>query len=305
GLSLVLSLYSMLLALLAGKPLYVFPQSIGPLRYPWERILIRFIFSKARIGFVREPVSQITLQECGLQPEKFRLVPDMAFAFHSASANEAKEWLRNFEGIDMDSQEQPLMGITVVNWGGQNKNFRFQQRYEDACTAAIRLFLEKFQGKVFFFPQVCGPLDIQDDRVIARKIRGRLSNSTRCVVLEKQPPPQILKTLYGFMDVFIATRLHSAIFAWSQGIPTIAISYQPKTRGVAQMLGLEDWVIRIEDITSESLSDTLTALWEMRESLKAHLQQVIPNLIKQIDSIGDWIAQDLEELANAHKNQSS
>ncbi len=287
GLSFIISTYSMILALAAGKPLYILPQSIGPLHHQWERLLVRFIFSKARMGFVREPISILELQKCGLQPEKYRLIPDMAFAFPSASLDEAKSWLRDVENIDIESLDRPLMGITLINWAGQNRNFRFQRRYEDACAAAIHFFLEQWGGQVFFFPQVCGPLEIQDDRIVARRVVNSLSDPDHCILIKNQPPPQIMKALYGFMDIFIATRLHSAIFAWSQEVPTIAISYQPKTIGVAQMLGLEDWVIDIEDVTSDSLSEMLINLWGKRREMKAYLHKVIPNLVQRANFISD------------------
>ncbi|MEM3658413.1 MAG: polysaccharide pyruvyl transferase family protein [Candidatus Hadarchaeum sp.] len=304
GLSLIISVYSMFLALIAGKPLYIFPQSIGPLRHHWERLLIRLIFDKARIGFVREPISRFELERCGLQPEKYPLIPDMAFAFPSASTEEAKEWLRESEHIDIGAQDRPLMGVTLIDWAGQNNNFKFQQRYEVACATAIRLFLERWGGRVFFFPQVCGPLKIQDDRIVMRRVMKLLPDSDHhCILIENQPPPRILKALYGFMDIFIATRLHSAIFAWSQGVPSVVISYQPKTMGVAQMLGLEDWVINIEDITPEYLFEILTSLWERRREISTYLQRMMPSLIQQVNFTRDLIIRDLEGL-NVLKDKS-
>ncbi len=177
GLSLLVSLYTMILALAAGKPLYLFPQSIGPFRRGWERWLVRQVLSRARLIMVREEISILELAACGLSRERVQLMPDVAFAFRGAPPAEAAAWrpdLRSF----IESR-CPLLGITAINWGAQNPTFQHQEAYESACAAAARYFIEKIHGRVIFFPQVWGPFEAQDDRVSAR--RSSLATSARQV----------------------------------------------------------------------------------------------------------------------------
>ncbi len=49
GINLLLALFSMALPLIAEKPLYIFPQSIGPLRLPWECFLLRKLLQHTRV----------------------------------------------------------------------------------------------------------------------------------------------------------------------------------------------------------------------------------------------------------------
>jgi len=296
GLALLISVYEMLLAILSGKPLYILPQSIGPLRYRWEHIMLRFLMSKARIMMVREPISWHEAVKCGIPPHRCKLIPDMAFSFCPDPPTQyAREALAR-KGIDLN---RPLLGITMINWSGQNSEFSSQDqyRYETAVGAAAKWFVDHIGGQVVLFPQVWGPFESQDDRKPARNLKYRLQDLGNSItVIEDMLIPEILKAAYGVMDLFIATRLHSAIFAWSQAIPVIAISYQPKTLGVAQMLGMERWVIDIKEITPDALLETLRELWKERERVKAHLQQQMIHVTQQSRLVGILIAQDIVNL---------
>src|SRR5690606_26137665 len=112
GISLLVSLYTMVLALAAGKPLYIFPQSIGPFRRVWECWLVRKTLNRARIVMAREEISIKQLQDCGVAPERTRLLPDVAFSFRGAPLQEALAWQPELKAC-LESGS-PLLGITTI-----------------------------------------------------------------------------------------------------------------------------------------------------------------------------------------------
>jgi len=292
GVALFLSAYTMALALLAGKPLYMYPQSVGPLSRRWERRLVGWLLERASIVMVREPISLSLLRDLGLPEGHGYLWPDMAFAFPAAPALAAQEWLQ-LQGIRLASDE-PLLGMTVLDWGAQNVRFVRQAEYESACAEAARFFVERCGGRVIIFPQVWGPSTPQDDRVAARRVAGLLADLGPLVLNVQEPlSPDLLKAVYGLMDLFVGTRMHSNIFALSQEVPVIAIGYQHKTRGIAQMVGLQQWVVDIDQVDDKTLVKMLADLWEERETVHAHLRQVIPSLVQQAGQAGSVIAADV------------
>jgi colanic acid/amylovoran biosynthesis protein len=299
GVTLLVSLYSLTLALLAGKALYLFPQSIGPFLFGWECRLLRVVLSKARQVMVREPISANQLNQCGLSSQQFKLMPDMAFAFKGAPPAEALGWLKA-HGID-PAAGQPLMGMTAINWGWQNPRFTAQARYEKAFAAAARYFVEELGGKVALFPQVTGPLSSQDDRVPARRIAqlaGHLGDAI--TVIEEVLPPEMLKAAYGFMDIFIGTRMHSNIFALSQGVPVIAIGYQHKTSGIARMTGVEDWAVEIGALDERLMVEKLQRLWVQRQAVGDHIREVMPAIIQAAGQPGEITAADYAQWSENH-----
>ncbi len=140
GFVLLVNLYSLSMALIAGKPLYIFPQSFGPFFQKWEKVLVKRTLSQARIIMAREPESYKLLNSIGIPKTKSLLIPDLAFAFHGQPKSAAERKLIDL-GINLD-KTKPLLGITVINWSAENKRFLQQQEYENAIASAARFFME-------------------------------------------------------------------------------------------------------------------------------------------------------------------
>jgi polysaccharide pyruvyl transferase WcaK-like protein len=188
------------------------------------------------------------------------------------------------------------MGITAMNWQAQNLSIDGQMRYEQALAMAARYFVEQCDGRVLFFPQVCGPTADQDDRVPARRVASALAGmGDRVVVVQEALEPDLLKSVYGLMDVFIATRLHSAILAAGSGVPTLAISYHFKTRAIARRLGIEQWVVETGTVEADSLVKCLAELWSSRVAVRADLLGRLPDVKREAERAGALVAADFAE----------
>jgi colanic acid/amylovoran biosynthesis protein len=297
GLTFLIIAYTMAYAMLAGKPLYLFPQSIGPLRRVWDKKLVKWILNRARLVMVREPISLKEIQKVGITNPHCRLVPDLAFTLQGALVEETKAWLRTF-GLDIE-QDQPLLGLTVINWGAQTAQSEIQERYEDALFTAANYFLETTKGKVIFFSQVYSNTQINDDRIPTRRVVERIrEESNRVIFIDQSATPELLKTAYGLTDIFIGTRMHSNIFALSGGVPVVAIAYRYKTQGIMQMMGLENWVIDIEQINSEALVAKLTSLWQERHIIRRHIYARVADLAQEAGQVGAYIASDFASLSH-------
>jgi colanic acid/amylovoran biosynthesis protein len=291
GLPLMVSLFSAAYALVLGKPLYVLPQTIGPFRRPWERWFTRHILAKADLVFAREPMSLRVLEEMGLVGPRYRLAPDVVFAFPGAGRVKANSVLRRY-GVDVE-QDRPLLGWTAINPFVKHIPRSSWEHYEEALSAVISAFVRNHGGKAVFFPQVTGPARIEDDRIVAQRIIGRMTIPSKDVVLIDDPlAADVLKTACGLMDVFVATRMHSGVFALSAGVPTLAVGYLSKTKGIMEMLGLDEWALEIDALEEEVLWATLESLWTEREGIRRHLCKTIPALAEQIDHLGELIAGD-------------
>ncbi|NJP07613.1 MAG: hypothetical protein HC837_19340 [Chloroflexaceae bacterium] len=168
--------------------------------------------------------------------------------------------------------DRPLLGITTINWAEQNRSFKRQAIYETALLDAARWFIEQEGGRVVCLPQVCGPSLMEEDMLPARRIAAQLGNaSDALMVIETAPPTDVLHAAYGLTDLLIGTRMHSNIFALTNGVPVVAIGYRHKTMGMMEMLGLERYVIDIAQVDSNTLTALLQAAWNEHATLRAQL----------------------------------
>ena len=114
----------------------------------------------------------------------------------------------------------------------------------------------------------------------------------RAFLIDEQVSPAMLKAMYGLMDIFVATRMHSAIFATSMGVPTLLIEYLDKTRGLGEMLELEDWIVKLEKVNETNMWKMLDTLWQRRFTIRHHLDCLVPGFIEQVNSMTEIITGD-------------
>jgi len=69
--------------------------------------------------------------------------------------------------------------------------------------------------------------------------------------------------------MIVSTKMHGAIAATSQCVPTIAIGTHHKFRGIMRMLGQEKWVC---SPVSEDLIAKIDDAWIRREEIKKELK---------------------------------
>lgn len=303
GLGLINSLFSLAYAELAGKPLYLLAQSIGPFKLKWQYPIIRWVLGWARLIIVREALSWQQLRDIGLQHPACYILPDLAFLLTKTNSTDirakALAWLADW-GVYPET-ERPLMGVTLVNWGAQDPEFKQQAHYEATMAEVLNSFLTKHGGKVVLFPQVYGSLPGADDRIPAQRVAEQLKAWGKQVVLISDPQTYpVTKAAYGYMDLVLGTRMHSNIFAITEGVPVLAIGYQPKTLGIAQMVGLEQWVIDITQVNATALWERLDALWSERAAVRAHLKARVPVLAQQAAQAVQFIAQDFANWQATH-----
>lgn len=271
------------------KPFYSMPQSIGPLRRGWERALIKHVYGNAQLIHVRDSLSYELMKALSIPINKVFLTPDPAFDFKPAPRDEAIRILEKY-GY---SNDEISIGVSIIGSMGRSLEPGAVFNYYSMLANGLRKFIALRKIKVYLFNQVTGPTKVEDDRLGTSAVAELLSDITgRVVNVNEVLSPSTLKGCYGLMDFYVASRLHSGIFAISMNVPTLFIGYLSKTRGVLRSIDLEKNVIDIEDITSDKFYESLSQLWENRQETKAHLCRIMPRIIAETHTAGKRIAED-------------
>ena len=79
--------------------------------------------------------------------------------------------------------------------------------------------------------------------------------------------------------------ISSVIFALTSYVPSMAIEYHYKSRGIMEDLGLEEWVLALDDVTENRIGMLFDRLVRQRHEYKMHLQDVLPAYVEQADGI--------------------
>jgi colanic acid/amylovoran biosynthesis protein len=310
GLPLLINLFSMAFASWINKPVYIFPQSIGPLKRRWEIWLTKQVLSKTRIIMVREEESLRFLQQAGFSHPRLVQVPDVAMDFQGFSAEVGWNWLRKY--YPPEDETRPRLGLTAINWWVQTQDFSFEQqsRYEEALVEACQYFIHEVGGEVYIFTQVTGDYEIARDELPAGRIYERLAEQTHAVhLIDQGVLPHLLQAAYSQMDIFIGTRMHSNIFALSGDVPVIAVAYRYKTIGLMKAMGLAEWVLGINQLGEEGgkslLLERVQSLWRQADDLRPLIRQQVETLAEQSRQAGRLVAEDYFQQVKNHPAETA
>lgn len=258
------------------KPVIIYSQSIGPFYNNQMQKLAKRVLDKVDKIYIRENISKEWLKKIHCQNESVTIVPDSAFCMEDQQSDLVDKLFHEMK----ETHHGPIIGLTARDWNFpevENTAF-YRKKYIHSIQETIKYIEEKYNGKVLLMPQVLGPNPFNDDRIISKEIINGI-NSRYAKLIDYDFHPRELKYFYSKMDMFIGTRMHSNIFALSSHIPTVAINYEHKTKGIMELLKLHDYVLDINDITAEDLMKKVENCWNNRERLKHHLEENIPNVI--------------------------
>ncbi|MFZ3069766.1 MAG: polysaccharide pyruvyl transferase family protein [Anaerolineaceae bacterium] len=271
------------------KPLYIMPQSIGPLHRWWERVLLKKGYSKARRVYLRDNKSLQLSSSIGLDQTIVEYAPDPAFGLRAEPDQTARDLLKT-RGVKDD---KPRLGVTVIAPMGHSLVASEVENYYRTVTGVLEQFLTTYDAQVVVFNQVSGPTEAENDGMAAHEICLELQQKTLDIVhIDEALPPALLKACYGQMDAFLASRLHSGIFSLGMGVPTLFIGYLSKTRGLLESIGLDQHVIDIKDLTQEKLWDKLRLIWSGRDQERKIIEAKLPEILEACQGPAEWIKKD-------------
>ena len=87
---------------------------------------------------------------------------------------------------------------------------------------------------------------------------------------------------------FIGARTHAVISAYSTCVPTIALGYSIKSRGIAKDLNIDnDFVVNSKEIVN--LAERLKKLVLNEHNIKKNMEEVMPSYISKLDNLKELV----------------
>lgn len=273
-----LLLHPLLLGSLLGKTTVLYAQSVGPFHNRFEERLVTFVLRRMSLVMLREDTSVALLGRLGVSNNVVRAI-DSGFLLESRQ----KVNLRKMYEIP---KSRLIIGVTVRAWLDDEA----QAVYEAAVAKALDTIIETHDVHVVFIPQVTAAKG-DDDRLVSKRVRDRMNNVAHVTLIAETPDHHTIKSLYDNLDVLLGTRFHSVIFSLTSHVPVLAIEYEHKTSGIMRDLDLQHWVIKIEDVTAENLTEALHRLLHDHIGYRIELTKIIPPYVERAKASAALLAE--------------
>lgn len=195
-----------------SKPTFIYAQGVGPVTRGFFHPFIRSVMKKCKYISVRDEESAKLLSTIGIKQEKIEVVPDPVMGFVLPEPSELP-----LQDSPVASSSKPVIGVSVRFWNEDRSELLSLAKGLSKLTAQREVTI-KFLP--FHFPG-----DDEASRFVIDHMDHGADSAT--VIGECEHPSQMVQEVKA-CDLLIGMRLHSLIYAASQNIPMMGISYDPK-----------------------------------------------------------------------------
>jgi polysaccharide pyruvyl transferase WcaK-like protein len=140
----------------------------------------------------------------------------------------------------------------------------------------IQYILSETDHDVMLIPHVVKP--DTDDRSVLRKIKSMYEDNARVILIEDCNCME-LKGYISQCSLFVGARTHAVIAAYSSCVPTLAVGYSIKAKGIAKDIfgSYEQYVTSVEDMKDPmTLTNAYKRISESSADIEIYLKEKMP-----------------------------
>jgi len=260
-------IFEMAVALLYGRPLLLWSQSIGTFDFksPANKAMVQKILSSAGQVFIRDEASEQQIQKLGVSLEHVSKTRESVFGLYDVVKSRIKP-----------SDRQNVLGVSV--WTGNKQTAPAWERYVQSFAALIDHAIETGGYKVRFFP-----MEMQGaDRPCIEDIIKRVRQKERCEIVEGFPGTIEHINAIAQCKMFVGHKTHSQIFSLVAATPLLAIAYHKKTEDFMAQFGLENYCIVDTQLSSGKLMEIFDQIKDNLDAISQKQQEISLSMFEQV-----------------------
>lgn len=230
-------------------PLVLGPQTYGPFVKEKNKKLAKKVFEGAYIVFSRdEPSAEFVYELTGRKPV---VTTDLAFQLPYDQPKKENDVIKvgfNVSGL-----------LTKYGFEGGNNNFSLRTDYDEYVEEVLNYLSQQSKYEVYLIPHVGN-----DERIIELLSK----KYPKCRVIPMYNNPVSVKNEIAKMDIFIGSRMHAAVAAFTSGVVTIPVAYSRKFCGLFGFVEYEHTVDLQELTAKDAVEKTINKVENWRDIQK-------------------------------------
>lgn len=255
----------------AGIPVMILANGIGPLQKPANRRRAAEAVKLADYVSVRETASARELTDMGIPEERIHVTADPVYRTASSKAD------RTDNGTLVLSLRETADG-------------RSSDPIEETVVRALTDICRSYS-----LTAVLLPMQPLYDREICARTAARLADAGVEVSCVDRADGEEMQKILGQARVVVGMRLHSLIFATAAGVPSLALSYDPKVDALMEYLGMEPYVLDAFETGTDALKASLSHLLTHRTEISAALYARTSQLSRLAEADLDAVQERMEK----------
>jgi len=243
------------LAKFCGAKVMLYANGIGPVNKKINRRLVKAVLKKVDYITLREESSKKELERIVSRQVKCMVTADPVFAAELEADDEANVAIQR-AGI---GENEKFFVVSVREWD------TLEDEFENKICEFCDWVYQKYNVKPFVIPMQ----SIQDAN-ISEEIETCISVPHG--VCRDGYPPEIMMGIIRKAEFVVGMRLHTLIYAVKEGVPGIALDYDPKVAAVMKSIDLR-YSQKIEDVDVDKLCEFADEIMESRDELRGKIRE--------------------------------
>lgn len=242
----------------------LYSNGIGPLSKKRNIRLTRNILNKADLITLRDAASKHALEEVGVTRPEILLTADPAFLLKADTGKKAEDIIAKCRKDENGQGGRDFFIISIRRWKSLNENFA------DVIAHSADYITDKYDLTPVFLP-----MQLSADGGISKAVAEKMTN-TPIILDEKLSVGETLAVVRA-AKLCIGMRLHTLIYAASQGIPIIGLVYDPKINGFMDYIGQNiytDAALASEDILTEMTDRCMSNYDELKRTIDIRVSEL-------------------------------
>ena len=211
------------------------------------------ILEKVDLITLRDEESKEFVRELGVENKNVFVTADPVFSLEAIGEKDVLEILEK-ENIPKD---KPLVGIAIRDWSNNDELI-------DSMARASDYMVDRYGVNILLIP-----MHYPEDLSISKKVMDKTESSGVYILNGKYSVDEIMGVIKE-LEMILAMRLHSLIYAATQEVPMVGIVYDPKIVGFLNTIKVPN-MVDVDNLVYEDLLKNIDEVWENRELLRNDL----------------------------------
>ena len=266
------------IALRLGKPLAIFPQTVGPFHSPISRALARYLLRRASLVCVREKISEEIVR--GLLGSAWggARLADMAFLMDEADMASSPGLL-----AELPRATTPI-GVNVSGflWNRGRDMYSAHKTaidYGEMMVGLVRRLARETGRPVVLIPHVVSGNPATCDALASRAVIGQLDDvRDRATLVSRDYSAPEIRAIIGQCEFFVGSRMHACIAALATETPVVPVSYSHKFAGILERFGLNGWLVDPRTLSQQQAADLVLSAYAQRDEIRGRIISALPSV---------------------------
>jgi polysaccharide pyruvyl transferase CsaB len=234
-------------------PVMLYAQGVGPITRRVTALQARVLLNRVKLATVRDEGSAALLRSLGVTRPTIQVTADPSFALDPVGLEETD---RIFAEAGLP-EGRTLLGVAIRAW-------RVNENWPEAIANGITEAARRMDAVPVFLP-----MQHPSDVPLAEDVAARLA--VESVVLRSPLGPAQAKAVVGRMGLVLGMRLHALMFAASQSVPSVAMSYDPKVTAFVKSTATDLPILDASSVSSQEIATAVERVWENRAAIQSAL----------------------------------